>query len=391
MVAELVVELEAEVGKVGHVVALRGNGRQKQVGVGAPAGRELAAYVDHELGLTPALSVRYGLRVSAFQYLGAATARDYAGPDGQEKVPVNARDYAAGAVIQTYPNLEPRLSVRLALSESSSLKASYNRMAQYLHLLSNTTASSPFDVWSLSTTNVRPERADQVALGYFRNFEHNAVEASVEVFGKQMTNQIDFIDGANLLLNQDLEGSLLYGRGRAYGAEFYVRKNTGRLSGWVSYTLSHSERQVDAINHNAWYDTKYDKRHVLAVVGIYTLSPRWSLSSTFNYSTGVAATVPDSRYVVGGLVVPNVSGGERNNYRVPAYHRLDFAATRQNPHRPGARYTSSWVFSVYNLYARRNAYSIYFRQNADDPTRTEAVRLAILGTLVPSATYNFNF
>ena len=354
-------------------------------------GRELAAYFDHEVSLVPALSVRYGLRVSTFQYLGAATARDYAGADGPQKVPVNPRDYAMGQLITAYPNLEPRFSVRLALSETSSLKASYNRMAQYLHLLSNTTAASPFDVWSLSTNNIRAERADQVALGYFRNFHQNDYEASVEVYGKRMSNQIDFIDGANLLLNKDIEGDLLYGKGRAYGAEFYLRKNTGSLTGWVAYTLSHSQRQINGINDGAWYDTKYDRRHVLAVVGIYALSPRWSLSGTFNYSTGVAATAPDSRYVVGGLVVPNLTGNVRNNFRVPAYHRLDLGATRQNPHRPGARYTSSWTFSVYNLYARRNAFSIFFRQNADHPAETEAVRLSVLGSVIPAATYNFNF
>ncbi len=376
----------------GQLTPLSANSIYRPLAVPTQRGRELAAYLDHELDLTPALSVRYGLRVSAFQYLGAATVRDYAGPDGVEKTPVGtSRAYAAGAVVANYPNLEPRLSVRLGLSETSSLKASYNRMAQYLHLLSNTTAASPFDSWTLSTANVRPERADQLALGYFRNFQNNAYEASVEVFGKRLTNQIDFVDGANLLLNQDLEGSLLYGRGRAYGAELYVRKNTGRLTGWLAYTLSHSERQIAGINNGRWYDTKFDKRNVLAVVGIYQLSARWSLSGTFNYSTGVAATVPDARFVYQGLVVPNLTDNARNNYRVPAYHRLDLAATLQGRRRPGARFSSSWVFSVYNLYARRNAYSIYFRQSEKDPGQTEAVRLSILGSVLPSVTYNFNF
>ena len=354
-------------------------------------GRELAAYLDHDLSLTPALSVRYGLRLSMFQYTGAATASDYVGVDGLPKTPVDTRTYGAGEVVVTYPNAEPRASVRLALSENSSLKASYNRMAQSLHLLSNSTASSPFDTWSLSTTNTKAERADQVALGYFRNFGNNAYEASVEAFGKTMTNQVDFIDGANLLLNQDIERELLYGRGRAYGAEFYLRRNTGKLTGWASYTFSHSQRQINGINNGDWYDTKYDRRHVLAVVGIYTLSPRWSFSSTFNYSTGVAATLPDSRYQVGNLVVPHLTGNPRNNYRVPAYHRFDIGATRNNRHKPGARYTSSWTFSVYNLYARPNAFSIYFRQNEDRPNETEAVRLSVLSTALPSATYNFNF
>ncbi|WP_082116075.1 TonB-dependent receptor [Hymenobacter terrenus] len=356
---------------------------------------EYAAYLDHEHTFSPRFSAQYGLRVTAFDYLGAGTVYDYVGPNGRQKTPVNPREYTSGDVIKRYPNVEPRASVRYSLSETSSLKASYNRMVQYIHLVSNTTASSPLDVWTPSTTNTKPEHADQVAVGYFRNFKDNAYEASVEVYGKRMDNQVDYIDGANTLLNEFLEADLLYGDGRAYGAEFYVKKNTGPLTGWVSYTLSRSERKIDGINNGEWYVNKYDKTHYLAVVGIYALAPRWTVSGTFNYSTGIATTFPDSRYVYQGLVIPNVNNDIRNNYRVPAYHRLDLAATLQGRKGRGPRWApkweSNWVFSIYNVYGRRNPYSIYFRQNEDSPNRTEAVRLAVFGSIIPAVTYNFNF
>ena len=357
--------------------------------------REYAAYLDHEWSATPRLSVRYGLRLTAFDYLGAGTVYDYTGPDGRQKTPVNPRGFGTGEVIRRYANPEPRASLRYSLGETSSLKASYNRMAQYIHLISNTTASSPLDVWTPSTNNVKPERADQLALGYFRNFRQNAYEASVEVYGKRMDNQVDYIDGANILLNENLEADLLYGRGRAYGAEFYVKKNEGPFTGWLSYTLSRSERQVNGINNGNWYATKYDKTHNLALVGIYALASRWTVSGTFNYSTGIAATVPDARFEYQGLVVPNTNGNVRNNYRVPAYHRLDLAATLQGRKGRGPRWApkweSNWVFSLYNVYARRNAYSISFRQTPDRPAGTEAVRLSIFGTVIPAVTYNFSF
>ncbi|WP_345117460.1 TonB-dependent receptor [Hymenobacter algoricola] len=352
---------------------------------------EYHAYLDNEQTFSPRLSAQYGLRISLFDYLGSGTVYDYEGPDGRQKTPVNPRQFGAGKVIKRYPNLEPRASLRYSLTETSSLKASYNRMVQYIHLVSNTTASSPLDVWTPSTNNTKPEHADQLAVGYFRNFRDNAYEASVEVFGKRMDNQVDYINGANTLLNQQLEAELLYGRGRAYGVEFYGKKNEGAFTGWVSYTLSRSERQINGINNDAWYVNKYDKTHYLSVVGMYQLNPRWTFSSTFSYSTGIATTFPDSRYSYQGLIVPNVNGDVRNNYRVPTYHRLDLAATREGKTDPSRRWHSSWTFSLYNAYARRNAYSIYFRQNEANPLKTEAVRLSVFGSVLPSASYNFNF
>ncbi|MBD2767974.1 TonB-dependent receptor [Hymenobacter sp. BT664] len=375
----------------GHVVPTEDKSIYRELRLQEQRGTEWAAYLDEERSFGPVFSVQYGLRATLFENRSTGTFYDYEGTLGQQLTPVNPQTYGSGRPLGRYPNLEPRLSARYALSESSSLKFGYNRMVQYIHLISNTTAATPLDVWLPSTRNVKPEHADQLSLGYFRNFKNNAYETSVEVFGKRMDNQIDYIAGANTLLNQNLEGELLYGRGRAYGAEFYIKKNEGRLTGWLSYTLSRSERQIDGINQNNWYANKYDKTHVLALVGVYAVSDRLSLSSTFNYSTGVATTVPDSRYVYQGLVVPNVNGDVRNNFRVPAYHRLDLAATLQQKPHPNRRWQGSWVFSIYNVYARRNAFGIYFRQNEDNPTRTEAVRLSVFGSLLPSATYNFNF
>jgi hypothetical protein len=352
---------------------------------------EFAAYLDHEQALSQRLAVQYGLRVSSFSYLGPSMATEYAGPDGRQKTVVGEREYGQHKEIARYVNLEPRASLRYTLTPSSSLKASYNRTVQNLHLISNTTASSPLDVWSPSTNNIKAEHADQVALGYFRNFQENAYEASVEVYGKTMDNQIDYINGADVLLNERLEADLLYGKGRAYGAEFYVKKNTGQFTGWVSYTLSRSERQINGLNNNDWYVTKYDKTHNLSVVGIYALSPRLALSGTATYGTGIATTMPDSRFEYDGLVIPHVTGDVRNNYRVPAYHRLDLSATWQQKRNAARRWQGEWVFSLYNAYGRKNPYSISLRQNADTPGQTEAVRLAIFAAPLPSVTYNFKF
>ena len=375
----------------GHVVPTEATSIFRELRLQRQQGTEWAAYLDEERSFGPVFSVQYGLRATLFANTSTGTFYDYTGVPGQRLTPLNPQEYRPGHPLARYPNLEPRLSARYALSESASLKASYHRMVQYIHFISNATSATPLDVWLPSTRNVRPEHADQVSLGYFRNFKSNAYEASLEVFGKRMDNQIDYIAGANTLLNENLEAELLYGRGRAYGAELYVKKNEGRLTGWVSYTLSRSERQIEGLNQGQWYANKYDKTHVLAVVGLYELSPRLTLSSTFNYSTGVATTVPDSRYVYQGLVVPNVNGDVRNTYRVPAYHRLDLAATLKGKPHPERRWQGSWTFSLYNVYGRRNAFGIYFRQNEDHPTQTEAVRLSIFGTVLPSATYNFTF
>ncbi len=351
---------------------------------------ESAAYVSHIWNPSPRLSFEYGIRFSNFTLLGAGKYYDYVGELGERKTRAKEYSYSKGESVVSYPNFEPRASVRYSLNEDASIKVSYNRMAQYLHLISNTTAATPTDVWTPSTRNIKPEIAHQIAGGYFQNLKENTIELSAEVYYKTMSNQIDYVNGANLLLNDDLEAELLYGKGRSYGLELFARKSVGKLNGWISYTLSKTERQVNGLNRNGWYAAKYDRRHILSVVAIYDATKRWSFSANFSLSSGIAVTFPNARYEFGGLIVPHNSNDARNNYRVPAYHRLDLSATWDRS-KPDKKWAGSWVFSIYNVYSRDNAFSVFFRQNKDNPTKTEAVRLAIFGAMIPAVTYNFKF
>lgn len=363
---------------------------------------ESAIYIANEQKLTDKISLQYGIRYSYFRSLGAGIEYSYrdttAGIRRQPILP--GKEYQSGDVIKTYGNWEPRFAVNIGLSSVSSLKISYNRMSQYLHLLSNTAASSPLDVWTLSSSNIKPELADQVALGWFRNFKDNMYEASVEVYYKKLHNQLDYVVGSDLLLNQFVEGDLLTGKGRAYGAEFYLKKNKGRLTGWVSYTLSKTERQVDGVNNGNWFNARFDKPHNFTSVAIFELNKRLTLSSNFTIASGTPATFPTNGYSWGGYSLGNNYNNARNNSRIPAYHRLDLAATLKARKKLFGIGEGEWVFSIYNVYNRRNAFSVYTRQNEDKPTvseqaqnllRTQAVRYSVIGSLIPSVTYNFKF
>ena len=354
-------------------------------------GLESAVYIDHEQRIGEKILMQYGLRVSSFHYLGEQTVYDYVGEPGERKEPVNPRTYGKGETIEFYPNLEPRFSLRYSLNDNSALKFSYNRMAQYIHLISNTAAASPLDIWSPSTAGIEPALADQVALGYFRKSENDDYEFSVESYYKHMSNQIDYVDGADLLLNENLEAELLYGSGRSYGLEFFLKKSLGSFTGWLSYSLSKSERKIEGINNNEFYPVKYDRTHNLTATAIYEISPRLSLSGNFVYTTGVATTFPNGRYEQGGIIVPINTDNSRNNYRIPDYHRLDLALTLKGKRRASSKFQSDWVFSLYNVYARRNAFSVYFQQNEDDPSKTEAVRMSVFASVIPSVSYNFKF
>lgn len=383
-------------------------------GLGSKYGLENALYVGNEQQLSPKLQVQYGLRYSLFNYIGPGEVYTFGEnlPVGLSRPPVATTVYKRGDNIKTYGNWEPRFSAKYEMGGSSSLKLSYNRLAQYIHLISNTTASTPLDVWTLSTNNIKPQIADQIAGGYFKNFGRtngagSEFEASVEVYYKWLQNQIDYIDGANLILNKYLEGDLLSGKGRAYGAEFYLKRNTGVVNGWVSYTLAKTERQVAGINGGNWYPNRFDKRHTLTTVVLVDppLAKRWSFSGTFTLASGTPGTFPTNRFEIGGYVGQVING--RNNYRIPPYHRLDLAATLQGRRRPGKRKDDNWVFSVYNVYARKNAFSVFFRQTPSavtvDPVagkpiltdtqtnKTEAVRYSVFATAIPSVTYNFKF
>ncbi len=353
--------------------------------------REYAAYVSHEYKVNEKLSIQYGLRYSFFQNVGPRDVYLY--PNG---IPTERTDitdtvtYGKGDVIKDFGGLEPRFSANYLLSDNNSVKVSYNRMRQYIHLISNTTAATPVDVWKPAGPYVEPAIADQVALGYFQNFMENQYEFSVETYYKNFQNLVDYEDGAELLFNSSIETELLTGKGRAYGLELMLRKQRGRLSGWVSYTLSRTERQVDGINNNDYYPANWDKTNDISIVAMYQASKRWLLSANFAYQTGRPITYPDARYTWEGITVPVYDN--RNGARTPAYHRLDIAADYTfRKKKPDSRWNHSLNISVYNAYARKNPYSIYFQQNADNPTITEAHRLAIFGTVIPSVTYNFKF
>jgi hypothetical protein len=354
---------------------------------------ESALYIGNEQKLSDNISLQYGIRYSYFRSLGPGTEYTYREiASGQRKEPIYpGTTYKKGDVIKSYGNWEPRASVNVGINSTTSIKASYNRTAQYLHLLSNTAASSPLDVWTLSSLNVVPEKADQVALGWFQNFKDNTYEASVEVYYKKLYNQIDYVPGSDLLLNQYVAGDLLFGKGRAYGAEFYLKKNKGKLTGWVSYTLSRTERNVETINNNDWFPARFDKPHNFTSVAIYELKKRLSLSANFTIASGTPATFPTNRYEWGGWPIGNNYQGARNNNRIPAYHRLDLAATLKSKRKLFKTGEGEWVFSVYNVYNRRNPFSVYTRANEDTPLKTEAVRYAVIGNFIPAITYNFKF
>lgn len=354
---------------------------------------DYAAFWDHEMKLNDLLSFQYGLRYSVFQNVSAGntTVYDYVGETGRRKLPVNPRSFSNGETIKWYQNLEPRATVKVQTSASSAVKASYTRTVQNLHYVSNTMAASPLDIYIPSSSNVKPQLADQFSAGYFYAAAENAWEASAEVYYRDLQNQIDFISGAELLLNRNLEGDMLFGNGRAYGSELLLRKNSGKLNGWLSYTLSRTERKIEGISNNRYFPAKYDKTHSLALVGIYEVRPRTLLSATVNFATGTPVTLPDSRFDFDGYPVQYNSSNGRNGFRQPSYHRLDLSATFKGKVVPDRKYSSEFVVSLYNALGRKNPYSIYFRQNEDVGARTEAVRYAVIGSIIPSVTWNFKF
>lgn len=357
-------------------------------------GLESALYVLNEQKLGARASLQYGLRVSHWNYLGPGTIYTYGDTTAGTIKPVLAdqtREYGDWESVETYLNWEPRFAAKYDLTEMSSVKLSYNRMAQYIHLISNTTAGTPLDVWTPSTNNLRPQIADQIALGYFQNFKDNMFETSVEVYYKDMQNQVDYVDNANLLLNEFLEAELLTGVGRAYGAEFYVKKAKGDLTGWISYTLARSERQVEGINRGLWFPNRFDKLHNLNVVATYDLNPKWKFSGNFVFASGTPATFPTNRIEIQNWVVPHNSEERRNNYRIEPYHRLDLSVTYTAPKKEDVRFESYWVISIYNVYNRRNPFSVFFRPNENDPVVTEAVRYSVIGSVVPAVSWNFKF
>ena len=375
------------------------DGEESDISLDERKSIETAIYLGNTQKVNDRLSLQYGVRLSGFQYLGAGSIYYYEDAEVKgERRPVSSIEQADNwETIQFYSNLEPRFSFKYSVNPSTSIKGSYNRMSQNIHLVSNTTASLPTDVWTPSTNNIKPQLADQVALGVFKNFLNNQLETSVEVYYKESQNQVDYIDGAEILINRFLEGDLLSGDGRAYGAEFFVKKNSGKINGWVSYTLARTELKVEGINEGDWYPTRFDQTHNVKVTANYDWSEKWSVSANFTYITGTPYTLPSYRYENQGYTIPGVLG--RNNGRIPDYHRLDLSATwyMRTLKSDGSpkKLQDHWVFTVYNVYARRNPFSIYFAQTDDlsvvGQAITQANQVSILGTFVPAVSYNFKF
>jgi CarboxypepD_reg-like domain/TonB dependent receptor/TonB-dependent Receptor Plug Domain len=339
---------------------------------------ENAAYFSHELEPITGIKVDYGFRLSMFNLMGPGTFYSY----DASGFPTDTASYSSGKIVKTYSAFEPRVSANYILDESNSVKAAYTRTAQYLHLLSNSTTNNPSDLWVPSSNNVKPQYCDQYTIGYFRNFSDNEYEVSLELYYKNMLNLIDYKNGADLQLNPYVESLLLTGKGRSYGAEFLIRKKFGQFSGWIGYTLSKTQSIFDQINGGNPFNARQDRTHDISIVGIYELNPSWTFSATWVYNTGNAVTFPSGNYWVDGRLVPYYT--ERNGYRMPAYHRLDLAATWT------LGLHSNLNFSIYNAYNRWNAYSILFRQDPKDPTKTQALQTTFF-PFIPSVTYNFAF
>ncbi|MDD4922977.1 MAG: TonB-dependent receptor, partial [Bacteroidales bacterium] len=339
---------------------------------------ENTLYLSMEDKFSEKLSLEYGLRLNAFSLLGPGDFYSYDALGNK----TDTLRVGAGKFVKTYFNLEPRASLNYMLDANSSVKMSYARNTQNLHLLSNTTSGSPTDLWIPSSNNVKPEMADQFSLGYYRNFDDDLYEFSAEVYYKNLQNQIDYKDGADLNYNENVESLILPGKGRAYGLELFLKKKQGQFNGWISYTLSRTERKFDGINHGNYYPAKQDRTHDISVVGMYKLDKRWTFSATWVYNTGNAVTFPCGKYEMDGQTMFYYT--DRNANRMPAYHRLDLGATLTSSEH------SSWSFSLYNAYGHDNAYMILFRDKKSDPTKTEAVQTTLF-KYIPSVSYNFKF
>lgn len=345
---------------------------------------ESGLYVSNEQKIGARLSLKYGVRFSFFQNVGSATIYNY--DDNSEKI--DSTNYASGVFFSPYSGLEPRFGATYILNEVSSIKASYSRTRQYIHLAQNSTAGTPLDVWFPSSPNVKPQIADQFALGYFRNFKDNKIETSVEAYYKYIQNAIDFKDFAELLLNREYEGELRFGEAWAYGIELLVKYDFKKLSGWVGYTYSRTEKKINGINNNEKYLAGHDKPHDVSIVLNYEASQRISIGATWVYNTGSAVTFPTGKFEFGNKPTPLYSN--RNDYRLPDYHRLDLAVTLRCKDKPNRKFYHEWNFSLYNAYGRKNPWVINFVEDPTNPNESYA-EMTYLFSFIPSVTFNFKF
>lgn len=365
---------------------------------------ETAVYISAEHKITKKLTAQYGLRYSNFLRLGAQIIPQYSNNLPvvynnelgiyERTSAIGATDFDSNEKIKTFGNFEPRLALSYQLNGRSSVKASYNKMAQYLHLISNTNSATPLDVWAPSGTFIDPQIAIQYAFGYFRNFNNNIFSLEAEVYYKTVDGRVDYIDGADIIAQNNIEGEILQGEAKSYGLELLLRKNEGKLTGWLAYTLSKAEQRTPGgtaggmgINDGDWYNSVYDRTHDISLTGAYKLNDKWSFGANFAFQTGRPVTYPDGQFQYNGLSIATYA--DRNASRLSAYHRLDISATLTPRKNESRRWHSEWVFSIYNAYNRRNAASVSFAQNVDTGIN-EATRTAIYG-IIPSVTYNFKF
>jgi hypothetical protein len=343
---------------------------------------EGAVYISNDQQLTKKLRLYYGMRVSVFSNMGPGEFYKF----NNRGELVNTISLDKPTFFHTSTGVEPRLGINYRMTQNSSWKASYTRIHQYLHLISNTTTSVPTDIWLPSSNNVKPQFSDQVSMGYFRNFFSNRYESSLEVYHKDLKNQIEYKNAAELVYNSTVESELTFGRGWAYGAEFMLKKNDGDLNGWISYTWSKTMRQFDDVNQGKPFPAQHDRTHDFSAVIMYDLINRLNLSAAWVYYTGNAVTMPSGKYQIERKTVSYYT--ERNGYRMPDYHRLDLSLVLHGKPRKG--FESSWSLSIYNAYARENAYIIKFRNKADRPDEMEAVQVSLFKA-VPSLSYRFKF
>lgn len=345
-------------------------------------GIEGSLYIQNEQDICSKLKANYGLRLTFFSQTGPGWFYEYdVNNKTTDSVQFESMELAFPAFIP-----EPRISLNFMPGEKSSVKLSYSRMSQFIHLLSNTTTGTPSDIWLPVSNNLKPVIADQLSGGFFRNFLDDKIESSIEVYYKKIRNSVDYEDGAEIIFNEHVESQILSGNGRSYGVELYLRKKYGKLTGWAAYTISRTENRIEGINNSGWYPVRYDKTHDLSLVAVYRPARRITLSGVWTYTTGNAVTFPSGRYEINGVFVPYYT--ERNGYRMPAYHRLDLSLSIDGRNR--RKWKSQWDLSVYNAYNRHNAYMITFRESEANPGTTEAVRLSLFG-IVPSISYNFKF
>ena len=345
-------------------------------------GWENAIYVSNDYNASNRLRLTYGLRLTGFSAI--AKGNEY-NVNTAGKI-TDTLFYPNWKIMKTYINIEPRIAASFQLNDMSSLKASYVRNTQNVHLVSSASPGIPLDRWLLSNNIVKPEISDQYSIGYYKDFKDRMYQLTTEVYYKSLQNQIDFKDGADILDKDVMETELLYGKGRAYGWEWLLKKNKGKLTGWFSYTLSKSERKINGINDDKWYNARQDRRHDIAIVGIYNYNAKWTFSANWVFYTGDAVSFPSGKYTSDGRTVYYYS--ERNGYRMPAYHRLDLGATLQL--KKTKKYASELTFSLYNAYGRKNPYIITFRDGKDNPNITEAVQTSLF-SFIPSVSYNFKF